>query len=450
MNYGRKKYFFFVSAIILLIHAWLSVTGYRPVNVARIFWYVMDFKFLENNFWQSILYFHEIPPLLSIIHFMAYKLSGGNPDIFFEIMLPLLHLFSFLIFTKIVEQFNFRFKKILIAILFLNPLLFIYFRFPFYSAFIFFQSILILYLLFVSNRSQKFKLVSITLLLCVAALQRASYSVPVIILLMFPLMKNVAWKQRLIAFSLLLMPLSLYVKNYFLFHKFSSTTITGMYFHGHINKENSKAPLARLGICRPANDYAAFINENDPLVKKYAGIEILNQNDMNNIRYIQVADGFMKEFKENFNPFYSIKYVSLGIIRFFASPSADYNYANTYFGNVPHFLYDVFDLPNYSFNNETKTTIPFSVYLLVYPFMLFYLLKNFKNLSFKIRYVLCFVLIFAALYSAVDPLESMRMRFEIEPMLYFLIFVVINHIFTKKFGPEKYSSNNETLNGKIL
>ncbi len=421
------KFHSIVIIAILAIHALFSIFGLKPVNVEQTFWYIIDFKFLRENFFSSLLYFHEIPPLLSVIHYGADVISFGHRYLFFALLLPLLHSFCFLLFSNIIRQFNFKYDKLLLAILFLNPAVFIYFRFPFYSTFIFIQSILLLYVL-VGNFSSNKKLLYITVLLVISSLERSSYNLLIIILLMLPFILKASKRTIAICFILLLLPFSLYLKNYVLFGKFTSSTLTGMYFHGHIEKNSQGAKIEKVGICRPVNDYIDFINDNDPLVIRYKDVPILNQNDMNNIRYLQVSDEFMKEFKENFSLVYSLKYCSLGFIRCMASPTADYKYLNTYLDNKLFQWYDLFNLPNIYLKNETKTVIPFSLYLIVYPFILIFLLFHFRRLTFEIRFVLLYTLLFTIIYSTIDPSESMRMRFEIEPFFYFLlIFVLANY-----------------------
>lgn len=421
------RFHFIVIIAILAIHALLSICGLKPVNVEQIFWYIIDFKFLRENFFSSLIYFHEIPPLLSIIHYGAEVISFGHRYLFFALLLPLLHSLCFLLFSNVIHQLNFKYDKLFLAIIFLNPAVFIYFRFPFYSTFLFVQSILFLFVL-IGNFSSNKKLIFITVLLVIAALERSSYNLLIVILLLLPFILKASKRTIFICLVLLLIPFSLYLKNYVLFGKFTSSTLTGMYFHGHIDKNIPGSKIKKIGICRPVAYYKDFINENDPMVIRYKHVPILNQNDMNNIRYLQVSDEYLKEFKENFDLFYSIKYVSLGIIRYMSSPSADYKYLNTYLDNNSFKLYDLFDLPNIQLKNETKTVIPFSLYLFVYPFILIFLLFYFRKLTFVVRYILLYTIFFSILYAAIDPAESMRMRFEIEPFFYFLLlFVLANY-----------------------
>jgi hypothetical protein len=140
---------------------------------------------------------------------------------------------------------------------------------------------------------------------------------------------------------------------------------------------------------------------------------------------------------QNYNIVYSLKIIVYGFLKYFDSPGNYPLLRNT----TPPKIIDYFDLPDIETKMRTKQSnravfIPLSVYLFIYPIILLFLIKNFYNLSFNIRLLLFYLLYFSIIYIGVDPAEANRMRFEVEPIFYFLtIFslrIIIFDIFNKR------------------
>src|SRR6185312_14199147 len=140
----KNRYISFIYFLILLISLIMYLRDFRMMNLDTWQQFIKP-AFLYHDFFKSILYYHGNPPGGSIINYLASRISFGHKEAFFEIVLPIFHCICFYLFYKVLIIKQIPYRKIIAAVLFLNPLIFVYFKLPFYCTFIFISSCFLLY-----------------------------------------------------------------------------------------------------------------------------------------------------------------------------------------------------------------------------------------------------------------------------------------------------------------
>lgn len=417
-----------ISIAIAFIHIFLYACGVRVINIDN-YWQLLNPEVLNSDPVGSIFFQHNNPPLLSLIFWMLDYLTNGNKYIALNLILPIFHLISFNIFYLCLEYLNINKKliKISCAVFFLNPLMFVYFLYPFYSTFLFFSSILIIYSI-ISPISIEKRLLYITIALSFNSLIRSSYHIMIVLMFIFPLIIKANIKYILISCMVLTLPLSIYIKNYVLFDSFLSSSWMGMNLADHIPPYSSHKTISELKKFSRIDKYkkTKYWGLIEFESQKYNYHESLNLKDYNNYRYIVISRLYLEDLKTNFDIIWSTLYIIKGFFVFFES-SSNYRWLNQVSNKF--FISDIFDLPNLKFS---RIEIPISWYHIFYSVAVIFCLVNFKKLDYRLKYLVIYLICFSLIYISVDNKESMRMRFEIEPIYFFLLIAIINMILQKK------------------
>lgn len=424
-----------IALIILIIHTALYIYGIRIMNIDS-YWQLANSSLLKSDPLGTIFFFHGNPPLLSILFWFLDLFSFTNKYVILNILLPILHSISFLLFYQCLKNVKIgeRLRLISSSVVFLNPLMFIYFLYPFYTTFIFISSLIIIYAL-VSPISWEKRLLIVTAALSFNSLIRASYHLIIIFVAIFPLM--IKSKPKYIIFSLiiLLLPSSLYIKNYILFDHLSGSSWVGMNLAAYLPYD-SERPISHYSE-RTISKFMRFDSLNVyketqywPIIEKKSQKynyhhPSLKQDDFNNYRYITISQLYLEDVKNNIEFFYSFKYIILGIFRFFESPAGYYGFLTSVSKHFP--VRDIFELPNINIDGKE---LPISWYLILYILMILYYVIRFIKLDFATRYLFVYLMLFSFIYITGDNGESMRMRFEIESIYLFLFIIMLNKIIT--------------------
>jgi hypothetical protein len=416
----KKDYFSWgIGGLILVVHFFLYLGG---VDLIRIdyYWQFMDPALLEKDFWGSLWFFHANPPGLSLVHYLADTISFGNSNAFWALLLPIFHLLAFRFFYAFCKGYGFPYSKWVTAVLFLNPLLFIYFKYPFYSTFLFLSSCILLYTIFSKSKQGKALLI-IAALLAFNMLMRSSWHIVIVLIFLIPFFKGVRFPSRILALFIIVIPLFFYVKNYLLFGKFSTSTWMGMNLYHHIDQKENDKGISSIGRFEAVEAYAEYYDPNHPLINKYEGNPHLNSPNFNNIRYILISDAFLDELTSNFSISHSLPTLADGYCRLMESPARyDFLYKDSEIPeDLPFWCYDWFDLPNPQ-HASPHFRKGFSWYLIVYSLSILGLFIFWKKLTFRERWVFLLTLTISGIYFSVDYAEANRMRVEIEPFWYAL------------------------------
>lgn len=429
-----------LSILIIIIHSLLEYYGCKIIDIDN-YGQLINEKFLnKKDIFESLTYFHSNPPFLSIIFYLS-SLWNIDKYVILENLLISLHIISMFFFNKtITVNYNIRFSKLITVVLFLNPLIFIYFKYPFTSSLIFFFNIILLYII-TSSHSHNKKLLLISIIFSILILLRASFQIIIIFMFCLPFLFK-ANSKKIIVLSLIifLVPFSWYSKNFYLFNKFTSSTWLGINLSNHSKNKYTKddnKKITYLGKFSSIEDYSKYIDfNNSKYVKKFINIKSLNNNDLNNIRYILVSDEYMKNIIQNFNLFFSLKMLAYGINNYLESPS-DYSFTKGHMTKCFGDFQDIFDLPDYSIEYLNRNIdINFSFYF-IYIFVILYCLMNLNKLNFNEKFLLIYLVFFSALYSFIDIAENNRMRFEFEPLFYFFTLLTLNKLKILKVNSQK-------------
>ena len=427
MKQPDKIFLFFLSLYILLGN--VLVQYFHSVNFtfdSGIYW--LPQYALRNNFLANVWHLHTNPPLLNIVYGIVTK-AGLSFYTFCSVIFPLLQIAATLLFYQTLIVKEVKHAKLFTVLFFANPLHFIWFNFYYYPAIIFFFSALILFILFTKHDNNQ-KLLLLTLVFVIISMLRASYHPFWIALLILSFRKKVKTSKLLIALSLLLIPILWYTKNYTQYGFWGGSSLFGQNISAHYpdHLRNEIDNFNSRGRYKLVNNYQGLYNENDPLIQKYSTDELLNDtNTLHNVRTVLISKGYQKETEQYFNWKYSALTIAYGTFSFFGSPAIDEynNKSEKPFTWNNSFLIDWFDLPNIKIHssNGGYSFIRLSWYTIFYPITILFLLYNYRCLSFEIKFLLHWMIIVGVIYCTIDPNEASRMRYETEPVFYFLVVV---------------------------
>ncbi len=416
-----------ISIIILLIHVILYMLGLRVIEIDN-YWQLPDLEILNADPFNTLFFLHSNPPLLSFIFWFLDYSTNGNKYFAFNLILPILHVISFNLFTLSLSNLRAdkKISRIFTVLFFINPLIFIYFLYPFYPTFIFFSSTVMIYAITLNCSIEK-KLLYLTATLSFNSLIRASYHIVIVLFFIFPFFLKANKKTKAICILILLLPLSIYTKNYILYDFFSTSSWLGLNIANHIPLDAQHKVISKYPRYSPLSTY-----KNQPQLwsiiesksKKYNYHQSLNKNDFNNYRYIVIARLFLEDVRNNYNLLYSVRYALDGVMKFFESPADYYHFLSSVSDSF--FLKDIFDLPDIKIYQRE---LDLSWYYFFYILTILYYSVKFKELDFSLRYLFIYLCVFTFLYILVDNRESMRMRFEIEPIYMFLFVLMLSRLF---------------------
>lgn len=437
----------FLAAAILVCHAILFFVGLHCFRMDG-YMQIAQTNFPEGTpFWTLLYYFHGNPPLLSILHHINDELSGLGRPMFFEFLLPVLHAGSMLFFTAALRGFNLRIPSFLTVLLFLNPLIFLYFRYPFYSCLLFFLNSVVLFLL--SGLKEKpIRIFGIAAIFSIESLLRTSYSPYLLFLLVLFLLPHWNWKRVGLLALVFLPVIGWQFKNYLIVGRFTSSTWTGMNLaRGHLPWNVHNQTVDFIPTFSMPDRYFELLSD-DPRVaeKKKETNWYLSQNNLNHAVMPVVSDLYMESIRKEFSLSWSLNTMLNGVLILFKSP-ANYQHLRQHVKDEtgitiqrwnPDF-WEPLGLQdrdyNYLFlvsNNWDPDSTRFkawkriSLYTIVYPFLLFFFGFRFRKLPKEWRAVFLMTAFFTLLYSSADVLEANRMRMEYEVFFYFLLVVFLN------------------------
>jgi hypothetical protein len=392
---------------------------------------------LEDNFLQNIFHLHTNPPLLNFIAGICYKI---NLPLYSLCVLGfiLMQIAGTFLFYNLLQKLNVNYAALFTFLLLGNPLHFVWFSFYYYPAIIFFLSIVCLHILH-SDKPILNKFNNIALLFVVISMLRASYHPVWILLLLLSFRKQIPFNKMIPGLLLLLIPLFWYSKNFVQYNFWSGSSLFGQNISAHYPDylRHEKDNFNSRGRYKLPVEYKGLYNEDSELIKKYQGNKLLNDPaTLHNVRTIPISKEYEKETKENWEIKYSLLTIAYGTFSYFGSPAIDeYNNKSekAFFWNNT-FLFDWFDLPNVKIKSSGAgySFIRLSLYTILYPLTIILMLSKYKSISFEMKFILHWLLITGFIYCTVDPNEAARMRYETEPLFYFLVVLLVSNFSTRK------------------
>jgi len=445
---------YWIAALIFGIHQIFSANG---LHCFRMDYYM---QIVQTNFdkgtpfWEMLYHFHGNPPLLSIIHHIAQSLLGFKAYAFFDILLPGLHAGSFLIFRAALGRFSIRVPLIVQCLIFLNPLIFIYFRYPFYSSFLFFLNSFLLYCFAVYRKNQSV-IFLIAAIFSVESLLRTSYSPILLSLLSVWLLQGFSLRKLCWICLLFILPFAWQFKNYLLVGKFTSSTWVGMNLaRGHLPWNVHPNTIDFVPTFSMPDRYFEILHD-EPRVRSCMGEKnyYLSQNNLNHRVMPVLSDLYLESMKESFSFSWSANTVLNGFLILFKSP-ANYEHLLRHIsmeykckieGWKPD-IWEPFGLKDRDYmylffvdsawdpaGTRWEAWKRLSVYTFLYTFLLVYFGWNFRKLEKSEKVIYGMTLFFTLVYITADVMEANRMRMEYEVFFYFL---TVKFLWGRKKGSE--------------
>jgi hypothetical protein len=424
------------------------------------YWQYLDVETLKHNLLKGVWYDHAQPPVFNLFLGTVLKIFGDHAEFVFALIFKLITLVNTLLILAILKSLTtHRNLPLIISLIYLlSPASMILENELFYTTFI---SMLLLlgsfFLLRLQERITWKAATGFLLPLVIVCLSRSMYHLLWLFVISLAIIfyyrrRNGIGKFAVVTVCALLVVGSVYVKNYFIFGKFSTSSWIGMnlsrnVFHYETISDSSKIeaiePFSQVSVYRPflQVDYE----------KKYGGLndldllrEYKNNTDsllnMNNAAYIEISDKYLDASKKEIRakPMAYLKNVVQSSIIFFA-PATRYPLAEQEVKKIKY--YDVVYSFNLSHFAEGKQQRRIALLLSAVPKMLVYLLVFFFILrqAFRTRrmslfnvFLLTTIAYVFALSSLVEHYENMRFRYEIEPLFLLLLGQVLALWLTRK------------------
>ena len=417
-------------AVILICHIFLWVAGNEAVDID---WYVQlaPLPYLKENPLQAIWYLHGCPPGLSIVWYLTYLFGDGQYVVLHLITISL-HLLSYYWLNAVIKKvFQNSIYNWVLLLLMLNPLWFIYFKYPFYSTYLFGIVSGWLYVHYCHPDRSK-QLIRIALLLSLACLFRSSWHLLIVTGLTLWYFPKSNTKAKVIAICFLLLPFSVYLKNYVVFGTFSGTTWSAMNW-ANGNHIPCKEGVASIQAFSPISAYEWVLPAIKNQSTNYPEIAQLHEGNVHDIRIIEVNKAYQIKRDSCLSLSRSLGiWAKEGFWHYLESPTEyTFLYKGNHEGKVTQGIIetqfpiaDFLNLPNYVRVGKSGNplVLNLSVYTFLYPLIVLILCWNIRQLSNEERFLLVVLLFFSAAYSFIDFIESNRMRVEIEPLWYFFGF----------------------------
>ncbi|MBC7866666.1 MAG: glycosyltransferase family 39 protein, partial [Gloeobacteraceae cyanobacterium ES-bin-316] len=344
---------FFLQKHILILLAAFAISrillmffninmDYDSINV---YWQYLSMESLQHNLLKGVWYNHTQPPIFNLFLGLIVKLSGSYAGFVFSVVFKVITIVNVILLynsSKILVGSS-RIPLVLSLIYLLSPATMILENELFYTTFITMLLLISCNCLLRFTKTHSLKYVwGFFLSLSVVCLTRSMYNimwlVVIAIAVIFYFRKTAPAQLVVIASCCILLTSSWYIKNYFIFGKFTTSTWLGMnlarnVFHDFTQLDSSKIesiePFSKI------SSYQPFLSGS--LEKKYAGlndIELLNEFkngghiNENHINYIEVSEKYGEVSKKYIvrNPVSYFKNVLQSCVIFFV-PATHYPYA---------------------------------------------------------------------------------------------------------------------------
>ncbi len=415
------------------------------------YWQYLDVESLRNNLLHGVWYDHVQPPGFNLLLGIVLKLSGSHAPFVFNILLKAITLANTFLLLHILKQLiqSPNLPVVISLIYLLSPATLILEAELFYTTFI---SMLLLgsifYLLQFRRKPNWLNGFGIFFPLGVLCLTRSMYHLGwflVIIVVVIYYYKNKSGFAKLVvsAFFSLALVTGWYLKNYFVFGSFSTSTWIGMNISRnvfHDSEITDSSHIEAYEAFSKISSYKKFISGN--LEKEFAGLDdrdLLSEmkNDTfineNHIDYMDVSKKYLAASKEyvKAHPVAYLKNVLQSSIIFF-TPATRYMIAEPKAANIKYYdaVYS-FNLSPFAEGKQqrrialTISAIPkLLIYLTVFFFISRSAIRNKKIslLNLIITITIGFVFLVSSLF---EHYENMRFRYEIEPLFLILLAQVI-------------------------
>lgn len=420
------------------------------------YWQYLDVLTLKDHLLRGIWYDHTQPPLFNLFLGLVLKTSGTHAPLAFQTLFKFFTLANaWLLLTILKKMTRHPYVPLLLTLLYLlSPATIIFENELFYTSFI---TLLLLisvrYLLQLEQGITWQRAAALFIPLVFVCLTRSMYHI--IWLLMLSTLVCIWYRSHQharILFTNALLSLLLvgswYIKNYIVFHQFSTSTWMGMnmarnVFHDAVGTDTGS--ITAIEPFSKISDYQRFLPPG--YAGKYAGLEdrdLLQEwkNDSfineKHVGYIEIsrlyADASKKAIRSH--PAAYMTNVLQSAIIYFAPAT---RYPTTEYLSNRMAWYDVlysFNLSHFAHGKQqrrialTLSAIPkFIIYFLVFGWLIRETLRR-KQVpgSLITLFITCIIGYIFAVSSLFEHYENMRFRYEVEPLFFVLLAVVLSSV----------------------
>ena len=470
MKYLKNIYFHivdFVASHYMLIHVALIYIYSRVIYyfILRVFFnskpllfafQYLDPTLLKNDLLQSLFYMHSQPPLFNMFLGIGLKLFSDDPGIFYHYSFLFLGLiFSLSLYLLLIRLNISKGGSFILTVIFIvNPAFILYENLLFYTHPIMVLLLLSAFLLnfYLKNRSLLPLFLFFTVLAIVCLTQSffhiAWFAAIVLIILLF---KKNEIKRVIFAASIpFLIVLSVYLKNYFVFNEFTSSTWFGMNFSKITTfqvPQHTRDSLFKAGSTSYLSTLTYFPDIKKPSLNiaidtTSIGIPALDEikkssdrTNYNNINYIRISETSLKDaltiLKKIPNAYLNGLQKAISI--YFMPPD---NYSLLGATKKKILLWaDVFDEIVYGCIGRDQKEALFLIILfpLLILYGIYYLIKEHSDPAVKVTvaYILFIIFYVTIVGILFDVGENNRFRYVIDPYLFVLAGFSINNLWHK-------------------
>jgi len=464
-----KKIFFikdtWIILIVFAVSRFISSLFDIHFEYAALFnyWQYLDVETLRNNLLDGVWYNHAQPPLFNLLIGAVLKIAGGHSAFVFSILFKLITISNtLLLYALIKKTTGHRRTSLFIALFYmLSPAAIVYETELFYTTFISLLFLISLYFLLKINAQPGWRtLIGFFLPLVLICFTRSMYHllwllVISIIMCIYFRKTDIFRKTIILSLTALLLTGSWYVKNYYLFGTFSTSSWIGMNLSRnvfHDNKVADSTKITSLDPFLPVSAYKKFITDSTTI--KYRGLndrDLLSayKNDsllnLNHVAYLEISGKYLQESKQFIkkHPVAFLKNAAQSSILFF-TPATMYSVTKEQTLKLKYYdaLYS-FNLSHFAGNKQERRimlTISAFPRILFYGIVFFWLLQNSirrRSISIVNLLILTIIGYVFTVSSLLEHYENMRFRFETEPLYLLLLSQFMASILQKCKTPLK-------------
>ncbi|HEU4472167.1 MAG TPA: hypothetical protein VFR58_13840 [Flavisolibacter sp.] len=411
------------------------------------YWQYLDVDTLQHNLLRGVWYNHAQPPLFNLFLGAVLKLAGGAAPavlaLFFKLVTLAIGFLVYLILRRLVKHP--RLPLVLALFYLLSPASMVFENELFYTTFISLLLMISTYMLLSLGENPGWKRAAgFFLPLVLICLTRSMYHLAWIFLvalmvLFFYRRRRGLHKLAVTGAVAFLMVGGWYVKNYFMFGEFSTSSWIGMnlarnVFHDAVVTDSSKIesiePFSPITVYRPfitGRYERQFAGKNDAdLLSPLKNDSLRN---LSHISYLEVSALYLAACKEHAKaqPLGYAKNVVQSSIIFFA-PATRYPVIEAQAAKIRY--YDLLYSFNLSHFAKGKTARRIALTVSALPKFLLYCLVFFaigkamykkQRPELVNRFLVAVILYVFLLSSLLEHYENMRFRFEIEPLFLLLL-----------------------------
>lgn len=451
-----------VWAILLVFLVSRSIIPFFGVHLdySALFknWQYLDVSTLRNNIWAGVWYDHTQPPVFNLLLSAILHLTGTRAPLAFSLFFKLISLVNALLLFSLLRRLlgQTRLPLYFALIYLLSPASIIFENELFYTSFI---SMLLLTSCYSLVDMQKgirpANAVGFLLPLVLVCLTRSMYHIGLLFILSAGVIgyyrkeKGARLLVTLSAVSLLIVG-SWYVKNYSLFHSFSTSSWMGMNFARNVFHDAVITDSSRIEAIEPFSNISVYKRFRSPEEEmQYKGLndvdllqEFKNDSFWNekHVGYLRVSRAYMAASKQQIaaHPGAYLKNVLQSMIIFFAPatryPPSEYLAARLKYYDL---LYS-FNLSHFARGKQQRRlalTISALPKLVLYLIVFYCLVrrvfreKKISCLTLVISIVMAYIFCLGSLF---EHYENMRFRYEVEPLFLILAAGVAADLINKK------------------